>query len=98
MPQPLACSPRRHLPSCRSNPRSLTLIHSDLAFAFASSTSSHLSRHGYKFLLFASIVEGILGGPATFHAAISAYISDCTSDGSRADIFSRFLGASYVGF
>jgi hypothetical protein len=43
-------------------------------------------------------VEGILGGQAALQAAISAYISDCTSDGSRADIFSRFLGVSYVGF
>jgi len=43
-------------------------------------------------------VEGILGGQATLQAAISAYISDCTSDGSRADIFSRFLGVSYAGF
>ncbi|KAF8501486.1 MFS general substrate transporter [Russula emetica] len=76
----------------------LGLLSTDLAFAFASSTSSRLSRHGYKLLLFASIVEGILGGPATLQAAISAYVSDCTSDGSRADIFSRFLGVSYVGF
>lgn len=76
----------------------LGLLSTDLAFAFASSTSSHLSRHSYKFLLFASIVEGILGGPTTLQAAISAYVSDCTSDGSRADIFSRFLGVSYVGF
>ena len=97
-PPPLASFPRIHLPSYCSLPRSLTSIHSDLAFAFASSTSSHISRHGYKFLLFASIVEGVLGGPVTLQAAISAYISDCTSDGSRADIFSRFLGVSYVGF
>jgi hypothetical protein len=81
-----------------SLPRSLTSIHSDLAFGFASTTSSRLSHHGYKSLLFASAVEGILGGQATLQAAISAYISDCTSDGSRAHIFSRFLGVSYVGF
>jgi MFS family permease len=79
-------------------PRSLTSIHSDLAFAFASTTSSPLSRHGHKFLLFASFVEGILGSQATIHAAVSAYVSDCTSDGSRAHIFSRFSGVSYVGF
>jgi MFS family permease len=82
----------------RSLPRSLTPIHSDLAFAFASATSSPLSRHGYKLLLFAPVVEGILGGQVTLQAAISAYISDYTSDGSRAHIFSRFLGVSYVGF
>lgn len=39
-----------------------------------------------------------MGGQSTLHAAISAYISDCTSDGSRAHIFSRFAGVSYVGF
>jgi MFS family permease len=79
-------------------PRSLTSIHSDLAFAFASTTSSPLSRHGHKLILFASFIEGILGSQATIHAAVSAYVSDCTSDGSRAHIFSRFSGVSYVGF
>jgi len=79
-------------------PATLTFIYSDLAFAIASTSSSPLSRHGYKLLLFAPFVEGILGGQPTLQAAISAYISDCTSDGSRAHIFSRFLGVSYVGF
>jgi MFS family permease len=90
--------PRMSRPSHRPLPRSLTSIHSELAFAFASTMSSPLSRHGHKLLLFASFVEGILGGQATIQAAISAYVSDCTSDGSRAHIFSRFLGVSYVGF
>lgn len=31
-------------------------------------------------------------------AAISSYLSDCTSSGSRAHIFSRFTGLFYVGF
>ncbi|KAH9930091.1 uncharacterized protein B0H18DRAFT_995187 [Fomitopsis serialis] len=35
---------------------------------------------------------------ATLMAAVNAYISDCTSDGSRAHIFSRFLGISFFGF
>ena len=30
-------------------------------------------------------------------SAISAYLSDCTSSGSRAHIFSRFTGVTYVG-
>ncbi|KAI9510741.1 MFS general substrate transporter [Russula earlei] len=75
----------------------LGLLTTDVAFAIASTTASPLSRHGYKLLLFAPIVEGILGSHATLQAAISAYISDCTSDGSRAHIFSRFLGVSYLG-
>lgn len=95
---PSASSPRIYPPSYCHLPRFLTPIHSDLAFGFASTATSALSHHGYKFLIFASIVEGILGGQATLQAAISAYISDCTSDGSRAHIFSRFMGVSYVGF
>ena len=31
-------------------------------------------------------------------AGINAYVSDCTSDGSRAHVFSRFLGISFFGF
>lgn len=74
----------------------LTSFHSDLAFALVSRPSSPFS--GHKFLLIAPAIEGILGGQATFHAAVSAYISDCTSDGSRAHIFSRFAGVSYIGY
>ena len=63
-----------------------------------STPSSPFSRHNHKFLFLAPVIEGILGGQSTLHAAIAAYISDCTSDGSRAHIFSRFAGVSYVGF
>lgn len=97
-PLPSVFSPRIYLPSHCCLPRSLTLIHSDLAFAFASTTSSRLSSHSHKLLLFAPFVEGILGGQTVLQTAISAYISDCTSDGSRAYIFSRFAGVSYFGF
>ena len=31
-------------------------------------------------------------------AAVNAYVSDCTSAGSRAHVFSRFLGISFFGF
>ncbi|KAI0303849.1 major facilitator superfamily domain-containing protein [Multifurca ochricompacta] len=75
----------------------LGLLLTDLTFVLTSTPSSPLSRHGHKFLLLAPIIEGLLGGQATLQAAISAYISDCTSDGSRAHIFSRFAGVSYVG-
>jgi len=56
------------------------------------------SRHGHRLLIFAPVVEGFLGGSSTLQAAISSYISDCTSSGSRAHIFSRFTGLFYVGF
>lgn len=75
----------------------LGALFTDLAFVLIATPSSPFSRHNHKFLLLAPIIEGILGGQSTLHAAISAYISDCTSDGSRAHIFSRFAGVSYVG-
>jgi hypothetical protein len=41
---------------------------------------------------------GLLGGWSTLQSTTSAYISDCTSSGSRAHIFSRFTGVFYLGF
>ena len=75
----------------------LTSPHSDLTFMLVSTPSSPLTCHGHKLLL-APIVEGIFGGQATHQAVISAYISYCTSDGSHAHIFSRFVHTSYAGF
>lgn len=43
-------------------------------------------------------MEGLLGGFLTLQAATSSYLSDCTSAGSRSQIFSRFTGLFYVGF
>jgi MFS family permease len=45
----------------------------------------------------APFIEGLLGGWSTLQSATTAYISDCTSDGSRAQIFSRFTGVFYLG-
>ncbi|KAI9440077.1 hypothetical protein H4582DRAFT_1944898 [Lactarius indigo] len=66
----------------------LGTLFTDLAFVLVS-TPSPFSRHSHKFLFLAPVIEGLLGGQSTLHAAIAAYISDCTSDGSRAHIFSR---------
>ncbi|KAH9972761.1 major facilitator superfamily domain-containing protein [Lactifluus volemus] len=73
------------------------LLLTDLTFVLASTPSSPFSRYGGKFLFLAPVIEGILGGHVTQQAAVSAYISDCTSDGSRAHIFSRLAGVSHVG-
>lgn len=54
--------------------------------------------HGHKLLVISPAVEGLLGGWQTLMAAVNAYVSDCTSDGSRAHVFSRFLGISFFGF
>ncbi|KAJ7274353.1 major facilitator superfamily domain-containing protein [Mycena haematopus] len=76
----------------------LGLLLTDLTFILASTPSSPLSSHGHKLLLLAPIIEGLLGGWSTLQSATFAYISDCTSSGSRASVFSRFTGVSYLGF
>ncbi|KAF9565265.1 MFS general substrate transporter [Agrocybe pediades] len=74
------------------------LFLTDLTFILVSTPSSFLSRHGHNLLLIAPVIEGFLGGWSALQSAISAYLSDCTSPGSRAQIFSRFQGVLYVGF
>ena len=96
--QPWGYSSRRfHLPSHRFI-LDLTARCSDLLFILVSTPSSSLSKHGHKLLLLSPIVEGLLGGYSTLQSATSAYLSDCTSSGSRAHIFSRFTGVVYLGF
>ncbi|TFK75207.1 MFS general substrate transporter [Pluteus cervinus] len=73
------------------------LMITDSMFILASTPSSPLSGHGHKLLLIAPVVEGLLGGWSALQSATSAYISDCTSSGSRAHIFSRFTGTFYFG-
>ncbi|KAJ7499472.1 major facilitator superfamily domain-containing protein [Mycena latifolia] len=74
------------------------LFLTDLTFILASTPSSPLSSHGHTLLLIAPVIEGLLGGWSTLQSGTSAYISDCTSSGSRAAVFSRFTGVSFLGF
>ena len=67
-------------------------------FILVSTPSSPFSKHGHILLLVAPIIEGLLGGYSTLQSGTSAYLSDCTSSGSRAYIFSRFAGVVYLGF
>ncbi|KAI0030125.1 major facilitator superfamily domain-containing protein [Vararia minispora EC-137] len=81
---------------------SLGLFVIDLAFLLAiqpSTSTFHIAKHvsPHLLILTAPVIEGLLGGWTTLTAATSAYISDCTSDGSRASVFSRFAGISYMG-
>ncbi|KAF8626991.1 hypothetical protein AX15_004579 [Amanita polypyramis BW_CC] len=69
----------------------------DLTFILVSIPSSPFSRYGHMFLLMAPVFEGLFGGYGALQSATSAYISDCTSPGSRAQIFSRFAGVTYFG-
>jgi len=94
--QPWDYSSRRFLlPSISYH---LTTCSSDIMFILVSTPSSPLSKYGHKLLLVSPIIEGLLGGYLTFQSATSAYLSDCTSSGSRAHIFSRFTGVVYLGF
>ncbi|KAI0648814.1 MFS general substrate transporter [Trametes meyenii] len=74
------------------------LLMTDLVFILVSTPHSIFAAHGHKLLIISPVIEGLLGGWATLQAATSAYVSDCTSDGSRAHIFSRFTGVFYFGF
>jgi len=74
----------------------LGLMLTDLIFIVVSTQPDSL--HGHKLLIVAPIIEGLLGGWPTLQAATSAYVSDCTSSGSRAHIFSRFTGVYFTGF
>ncbi|KAM5544641.1 hypothetical protein V8D89_001539 [Ganoderma adspersum] len=76
----------------------LGLLMTDLMFILVSTPHSIFAAHGHKLLVISPIIEGLFGGWATLQAATSAYVSDCTSDGSRAGIFSRFTGVFYFGF
>jgi MFS family permease len=67
-------------------------------FILVSTPSSPFSKHGHKLLLVSPVIEGLLGGYSTLQSGTSAYLSDCTSSGSRAYIFSRFAGVVYLGF
>ncbi|KZP25097.1 MFS general substrate transporter [Athelia psychrophila] len=75
----------------------LGLFITDLAFILVSTPNTPFSAHGHKLLIIAPFIEGVLGGWSTLQGATLAYISDCTSDGSRAQVFSRYNGVFYVG-
>jgi hypothetical protein len=76
----------------------LIVSRSDVIFILVSTPHSPFSAHGHKLLIVSPIIEGLLGGWSTLQGATTAYVSDCTSDGSRAQIFSRFSGVFYLGF
>ncbi|TCD71062.1 hypothetical protein EIP91_000154 [Steccherinum ochraceum] len=75
----------------------LGLFLTDVTFILVSTPHSIFAAHGQLMLLIAPIIEGLLGGWTTLQAATSAYVSDCTSDGSRAHVFSRFSGVFFLG-
>ena len=75
----------------------LGLFLTDLTFILVSTPHTVFATHGHKLLIVAPLIEGLLGGWTTLHSTINSYLSDCTSDGSRAQIFSRFAGVTFLG-
>lgn len=69
----------------------------DVIFFILSSEFVKSPSHRQLLLIIAPISEGLLGGYNTIQATISSYVSDCTSDGSRANIFARFHGVFFIG-
>ena len=61
-------------------------------------TFPYLAPGGYRALLIGPTFEGLLGGFSTMTAAINAYVSDTTPDGSRATVFARMGGIIMFGF
>ncbi|GEM11059.1 MFS transporter [Rhodotorula toruloides] len=52
----------------------------------------------YNFLLLGPFLDGLVGGWSTAQATTSAYLSDVTSAGSRARVFSAVGGLMFGGF
>ncbi|KIK55823.1 hypothetical protein GYMLUDRAFT_47565 [Collybiopsis luxurians FD-317 M1] len=75
----------------------LGLFITDLAFILVATPGSRFAAHGHILLVIAPFIEGLLGGWSTVQSTTSAYVSDCTSPGSRATIFSRFIGIFFLG-
>ncbi|EIN14738.1 MFS general substrate transporter [Punctularia strigosozonata HHB-11173 SS5] len=77
----------------------LGMFVTDSIFVLVSHPHSALSRpeYGQVLLVIAPFIEGLLGGWSSMQATTSAYVADCTSDGSRAHIFSRFIGIMFLG-
>ncbi|KDQ59197.1 hypothetical protein JAAARDRAFT_655672 [Jaapia argillacea MUCL 33604] len=75
----------------------LGLLLTDVMFILVSTPHNPLAGHGHKLLLVSPFIEGLLGGWTTLQGATWAYISDCTSDGSRSSILSRFNGVYFLG-
>ena len=67
------------------------MLITDLTFAAISLPKSPFAPYGHALLVLAPFLEGLLGGWTSLQGATSAYVSDCTSDGSRSHIFSRFM-------
>ncbi|ORY31622.1 hypothetical protein BCR39DRAFT_525949 [Naematelia encephala] len=73
------------------------LLFSEVCFVLVA-TYPYLAPGGYRSLLFAPTLDGLLGGLSTITATIHAYLSDVTPDGSRATVFARLTGIMMVGF
>ncbi|KAI0320781.1 major facilitator superfamily domain-containing protein [Amylostereum chailletii] len=69
----------------------------DFVYILVSDENSLFGRHGEGFIIAAPLIEGFLGAQSTYNGITHAYATDCTPDGSRAQIFVMMQGMLYVG-
>ncbi|KZV76316.1 MFS general substrate transporter [Peniophora sp. CONT] len=69
----------------------------DIVYILVSTPNTVFGRHGEAFIILAPLVEGFLGAQSLFGGITHAYAADCTSGGSRSQIFVMMQGMLYVG-
>ena len=69
----------------------------DIVYILVSTPTTVFGQHGEAFIILAPFVEGFLGAQSLFGGLTHAYAADCTSGGSRSQIFVMMQGMLYVG-
>ncbi|KDQ15965.1 hypothetical protein BOTBODRAFT_31419 [Botryobasidium botryosum FD-172 SS1] len=72
------------------------VLFTDVMFIVATNYSRYIIG-GHHILVLGPLLEGLLGSYPVMQAAINAYISDSTNEGSRSKVFGRFTGVSCIG-
>jgi len=72
------------------------ILFTDVMFIMATNYSRYIIG-GHQILVLGPLIEGLLGSYPVMQAAINAYISDSTNEGSRSKVFGRFTGVSCIG-
>nr|GAT60706.1 predicted protein [Mycena chlorophos] len=66
-------------------------------FVILSSSSAAIASRAETLVIIGSMFEGIAGGMSVFNGIVHAYVSDCSPDGSRSNIFSIIQGMAFAG-
>ncbi|KAF7316804.1 hypothetical protein HMN09_00413500 [Mycena chlorophos] len=69
----------------------------ETVFVIVSSSSAAIASRAETLVIIGSMFEGIAGGMSVFNGIVHAYVSDCSPDGSRSNIFSIIQGMAFAG-